>query len=295
MISSKVHKSVISKFIVEKLKNYLALAKYKLTLIVVITSVLGYLYAGGNMISWPFIVLFIAGFLVSGSANSINQILEQKYDAVMKRTMDRPLPAKRISDSEAWLFAGISGLTGTLLLWAFFGQTTALLGLISIITYAFVYTPLKRIHPIAVFVGAFPGALPPLIGYIAASGIINIDAVLLFLVQFLWQFPHFWAIAWLAFDDYKKAGYRLLPTGRKDDSVPIQSIFFILILIGVTIAAFVLNYASLTATIICIAASIAYLVPAIKLYGSKSNEDARALMFVSFAYLPIVFTALIIF
>ena len=295
MISSNTHTALISKTFVEKVKDYLALAKHKLTLTVVITSVLGFLFAGGKLFSLSFLILFVAGYLVTACANSINQILEQQYDSLMQRTKNRPLPTKRLSDIEAWLFSGITGLTGTFLLWMFFGQTPALLGLISIIAYAFVYTPLKRIHPIAVFVGAFPGALPPMIGYIAVSGVLNLDAVMLFAFQFLWQFPHFWAIAWLAFDDYKVAGYRLLPTGRKDLSVPIQSIFFIGLLIVIGIASYYFGLISLVAAIIATIASIVYLVPAVKLYQSQSNEDARKLMFVSFVYLPIVSTSLILF
>lgn len=295
MIRSNTHTGILSKAFAEKVKDFLALAKHKLSLTVVITSVLGFLFAGGKLFSLSFLILFIAGFMVTASANAINQILEQQYDSLMKRTMNRPLPTKRLSDIQAWLFSGITGLAGTFLLWAYFGQIPALLGLISIIAYAFVYTPLKRIHPIAVFVGAFPGALPPLIGYIAATGVVNAEAIMLFAIQFLWQFPHFWAIAWLAFDDYKKAGYRLLPTGHKDLSVPTQSIFFIALLIGIAIVAYSYGFISIIACIITVLVSVVYLIPAIKLYHSQSNEDARALMFVSFVYLPIVFTALILF
>lgn len=285
----------ITELVSGRITDYLALAKNKLTLIVVVTSMLGYLFAGAPLFSWSFVALFIGGYLVSASANSINQILEKEFDAVMKRTMNRPLPQRRISDVEAWLFAGITGLSGTFILWAYFGQTAALLGLISIISYAFVYTPLKRVHPIAVFVGAFPGALPPVIGYMAATGVFNVEALLLFAFQFLWQFPHFWAIAWLAFDDYKKAGYKLLPTGQKDLSVPIQSIFFIVLLLLISLVPYLMEFTSIWGSVVCFMASLLYLYPAVKLYKSKSNDDARQLMFASFIYLPIVFTSLILF
>lgn len=285
----------LSQFVRSKWQDYMLLAKHKLNAIVVITSVLGFVYAGSPVLSFDLLWLFVAGFLVTASANAINEILEKEYDAMMKRTQNRPLPAQRMSDTEAWLFAGLTGVIGLILLWYVFNQTAALLGAISIISYAFVYTPLKRIHPISVFVGAIPGALPPLIGYIAYTGVFNEEALLLFAFQFLWQFPHFWAIAWLAFEDYKVAGYKLLPTGKKDLSVPIQSIFFIVLLAGLSILPYMMGNLSIWGCVISFIASIAYLIPAIKLLRTREDKDARALMFASFLYLPIVFTALILF
>lgn len=281
-------------FIRTKVQDYLALSKHKLSLIVVITSLCGYLFAGGSLFSLSSLLLFIGGFLVTASANTINQILEKEYDAMMKRTKSRPLPQGRMSDFEAWLFAGASGILGIILLWITFNANAALLAALSILSYAFFYTPMKRIHPIAVFIGAFPGALPPLIGYVAFANQFNIEAFLFFTIQFLWQFPHFWAIGWLGFDDYKKAGYKLLPSGEKDASVPVQSIIFVFMLILVSVLPYVLGVTSLLSSIICVIASTVYLVPAVQLLESESDKDAKSLMFVSFAYLPIVFTALIL-
>lgn len=277
-----------------KVQDYLALSKHKLSLIVVLTALCGYLFAGGRLFTLSSLWLSIGGFLVTASANTINQILEKEYDCLMKRTQNRPLPQKRMSDFEAWLFAGLTGLVGIVLLWVVFNANAALLSAISILSYAFFYTPMKRVHPIAVFIGAFPGALPPLIGYIAFVNQFNVDAFLLFSIQFLWQFPHFWAIGWLGFDDYKKAGYKLLPSGEKDSSVPVQSIIFVFLLILLSVVPYVIGISSMLSSIVCVVASTVYLVPAVKLLESESDQDAKSLMFVSFAYLPIVFTALIL-
>ena len=296
MISRQTYTaSSILRLVGLKVQDYLALSKHKLTMTVVFTSALGFLIGGASFLSFNFFFLLLGGFLVTASANAMNQVLEKDFDAMMKRTMNRPLPTKRIGDTEGWLFAGLAGTIGTIILWSFFGPTCALLGIISIVSYAFIYTPLKRIHPIAVFIGAFPGALPPVIGYIAATGQMNVEALLLFGFQFLWQFPHFWAIAWLAFDDYKKAGYRLLPTGKKDLSVPVQSILFIALLGILSFIPYVLDITSILASTICFLATVFYLVPAVRLFYSRSNEDAKKLMFASFIYLPIVFTAFILF
>ncbi len=273
--------------------DYLALAKNKLNLIVTLTAVFGFLFAGGAKpgdVLW----LFLGGYLVTASANTINQIIEKDYDALMKRTMNRPLPQGRVKVIEAWLFAGITGVLGLLVLYFAFNITAAFLGALSLLSYAFIYTPLKRIHPIAVFVGAIPGALPPLIGYVAATGQLTIEAFVLFFFQFLWQFPHFWAIAWLAFEDYQKAGYKLLPSGDKDRAVAIQSILFVIMMVVLSFVPYFLGMTGILGTIIAVVASIVYGVPAVRLSKSLDNKDARQLMFASFAYLPIVFAGLIL-
>jgi protoheme IX farnesyltransferase len=160
------------------------------------------------------LLLFVAGMLVTGSANAINQVIEKDTDAIMKRTAKRPVASGRMSVKEAMSFAIVAGITGVFILWHFFNYQSALIGLFSLLLYGLVYTPLKKINSIAVLIGAIPGALPCLIGWVAAYGnddIAWIGAWIVFGIQFFWQFPHFWAIAWLAHQDYTVAGFKLLP------------------------------------------------------------------------------------
>lgn len=273
--------------------DYLALAKFKLNISVVITSVLGFLFAGGAA---PGDVLWLVtgGFLVIASANTINQIIERDFDAMMKRTMNRPLPQKRVSLVEAWLFAGITGLFGVVILWVAFNQLAAVLGALSLFSYAFIYTPLKRIHPISVFVGAIPGALPPMIGYVAAAGVLNIEAVILFTFQFLWQFPHFWAIAWLTIDDYNKANFKVLPGNKRSKRVAVEALFVTLVLIAFSFVPYYFGMTSLWAAILCAIVGVVYALPAMKLVKKLDEKSARQLMFASFLYVPIVFILIIL-
>jgi len=273
--------------------DYLALAKYKLNISVVITSVLGFAFAGGAA-AGDVLWLIIGGFLVIASANTINQIIEKDYDALMKRTQNRPLPQGRVTITEAWLFAGITGLAGIVVLWFAFNQLAAMLGALSLFSYAFIYTPLKRVHPISVFVGAIPGALPPMIGYVAATGVLNIDAIILFTFQFLWQFPHFWAIAWLTIDDYNKANFKLLPGNKRSKRVAIEALTVNIVLVGFAFVPFLFGMTSIWASIICAIFGLLYALPAVKLVKRLDEKSARQLMFASFFYMPFVFLTLII-
>ena len=204
-----------------KLIDYNQLIKMRLTFTVVLSAVLGYLIAVQTGIqAQAILALTLGGFLVVGSANGINQIIEKDFDSKMLRTSDRPLATNRMSVLEAGVFCTILGITGVFVLGTYLNQLSALLGLASLISYAFIYTPLKRYSSFAVFVGAFPGAVPPLLGWVAATGVIDMGGITLFAIQFIWQFPHFWAIAWILDDDYKRAGYYLLPSkeGRNKKS-----------------------------------------------------------------------------
>lgn len=175
--------------------------KFRLSFIVVFSAGIGYVFAGGDM--HYFGLFLLAGFLITAASNALNQIIEVETDKLMGRTANRPLPAGRMQSTEAIIAAGTMGISGIVLMWILFNPISALLGALSLLSYAFIYTPIKRISPLAVFVGAFPGAVPPLIGWAAATGSIGEMAIILFVIQFMWQFPHFWAIAWVAFDDYK--------------------------------------------------------------------------------------------
>lgn len=268
------------------------LVKFRLTLMVVVSSALAYLISAGLAFEWAYLsLLFVGGFLVSGAANGINQVLEQEYDAIMERTKNRPLAAGRMKTSEAVMFSGIILVLGIICL-GLINPLTAFLGMISFVLYAFLYTPLKRYSTLSVAVGAIPGALPVLIGVVAHSGTLTVLGITLFLVQFLWQFPHFWAIAYLSFDDYDKAGYKLLPksaNGTIDRNLGMYSATYCL-LIFPTIAwgyysGIDTSILALVGIVIC---TVIYTAMSLKLQFKPSRGTALRLMFSSFFYLPLV-------
>lgn len=239
--------------------------------------------------------LSLGGYLVTGAANAFNQVLERDYDALMTRTKNRPLAAKRMEPSEAILAAGLMSIAGILIFLWRFNELAAVTSALSLVSYAFVYTPLKRESPAAVWVGAIPGALPMMIGWIAATGNLGYEAILLFSIQFFWQFPHFWAIAWVSDEDYRKGGFKLLPSeGGKDKATALQCIAYALMLLP-------LAFASMKAGLVgpwgggtMFLAGIFYVYKSYKLYQTVGDKEARALMFSSFVYLPIVLAALMI-
>jgi protoheme IX farnesyltransferase len=266
------------------------LVKLRLSLLVVFTSVLGYLIAANGAFSWTHLILLsVAGMLTSGAANALNQALEKEYDIHMTRTKDRPVAAGRMKSSEAVMFAGISCLIGITIL-ALFNPITAFLGMLSLITYAFVYTPLKRYSTIAVAVGAIPGALPILIGFTSFTGSITMFALALFAIQYLWQFPHFWSIGYLSFEDYKNAGYKLLPSrdGIIDKNLGLHSAMYALLIIPIALIAFIIDGGSFVPVGITLTFTIVYAVLSYKMYKDQDRKSALLVMFGSFFYLPIV-------
>lgn len=288
MSRTRTHKITPSTF--TKKDDYVMLVKLRLSLLVVFTSVIGFIIASGGQIELvPMIMLSIAGILVTGAANALNQVLEKDYDIHMERTKDRPIAAGRMKSSEAVMFAGISCLIGISML-ALFNPLTALLGMLSLITYAFVYTPLKRYSTIAVAVGAIPGALPVLIGYTAWTGEITVIAIVLFAIQFLWQFPHFWSIGFLAFEDYQKAGYKLLPVqdGVMDKNVGLYAAVYAALVIPAVIWCYYLGFGSMAAMVIAVLSSLVYTWCSINMFRKNNRKSALLLMFSSFFYLPIV-------
>jgi protoheme IX farnesyltransferase len=272
-----------------KVRHYIALLKFRLSATVVFSGTFGYLMAVENTIEWFKLVLFILGsFSITGAANIINQIIEKDIDKLMKRTKDRPLPTCALSVQEAILFASILGIVGTATLALFFNVATAGFALLSLILYAFIYTPLKQINPISVLVGAFPGALPPLIGWVAITGQVSIEALVLFAIQFIWQFPHFWAIAWLGDEDYKKAGLKMLPSSGKSIHTSLQMVLYTMLLLPLGMLP---NYLGMTGNIsiwIASSCSILFLWQNIVLVRLGTNKAALRIMFASFFYLPIV-------
>jgi heme o synthase len=273
-----------------KIRSFIELLKVRLSLLVAFSCAFGYGLATVGSTHWSTLGwLFFGGFLLSGASVIINQIIERDLDKLMTRTRHRPIPTERVTISEAWIFAIACLLASTIILWLVTNPLTVSLSLVSMVLYSFVYTLLKRVGPIAVFVGAIPGALPPLLGWIAATGSISHEALIIFGIQFIWQFPHFWAIAWVADDDYKKAGFKLLPSGGgKDLNTAIQIMIYTLFLIplGLLPSTFGITgtYSALVATL----CGVAFLAQTFSLMKTGSRQSALRIMFGSFIYLPVV-------
>jgi protoheme IX farnesyltransferase len=272
------------------MKDFIKLIKFRLTFLVVFSASISFIIGNKvtGIIHWgDWLKLVIGGFLITGAANGFNEIIEKDWDRLMKRTADRPLPSGRMTNGQALILSLGMGLCGTYLLGSL-NLLTGYLSIFAIVLYAFVYTPMKRKSPFAVFVGAIPGALPPLIGYVAAYGRIDEIAVILFLVQFVWQFPHFWAIAWVLDDDYKLAGFRLLPTQNRDRTSAIVTFVVTLILVPVSLLPTIYKYGGNYVGIISLVCSVIFLYQAFNLLRKLTIPSARQLMFGSFLYLPIV-------
>jgi protoheme IX farnesyltransferase len=280
--------------VLQKVEDYKLLVKFRLSLLVVFSALGAFFIAKGGAISFEeFAVLGLGGFFVTGAANALNQILEKDYDRLMQRTANRPLPTGRMSVPEAILSAGLMSIAGLALL-ASFNPMTSVLGSLSLLMYAFVYTPMKRVSPVAVLIGAVPGALPMMIGCVAAEGGLTGLAIVLFGIQFLWQFPHFWAIAWVSYEDYARAGFFLLPSpnGQRDKNTGLQSMFYAIGLVFLGFLPYLMGVVGIVSTVVLLASNLAYIYYAWKLYQDCSNEAARRLMFCSFFYLPVAMMAL---
>ena len=274
------------------MKDIAALFKVRLGFFVVMSAILGWFMAVETLDLKSFLLLTIGGYLLTGASNGLNQVIEKRVDGLMERTAERPLPAGRMEPWQAILYSVLAGIIGLGCLFTL-NPLSGWLGVAALVSYAFIYTPLKSRSTLSVFVGAFPGALPPMIGYVAATGDFGIEPGTLFAVQFMWQFPHFWAIAWLAHDDYQKAGYHMLPfrAGRTQESA-----WQILMYTAFCIPASLLPWALPTgspmvgniALGVAILCGIGFMIPAIRLYRTLDRKHARQLMFASFAYLPVV-------
>lgn len=280
----------VSSFIAMKLKSYYELLKVRLSFLVAFSSGFGFILGNHGIGDWgTFLAFCFGGFLVSGGAITINQIKEVEYDKVMKRTMGRPLPTNRVGKVEASVFAVLLLFIGFSMLYLATNPLTVLISMLSMLLYSFVYTPLKRVGPIAVFVGAIPGALPPLLGWVAATGQISYEALIIFGIQFIWQFPHFWAIAWLADDDYKKAGFKLLPAkGKKDMRTAINIMIYTLFLLPLGLLPAIFGVAGINSAIIATICGVLFLVQTFSLMRDNSRKSALRIMYGSFLYLPIV-------
>jgi heme o synthase len=279
-----------------KFSAFLQLTKFRLGSLVVFSAVITYLTVVENIDWKQLAALCIGGFLVTSAANGFNQIIEKDLDKLMDRTKNRPMPTGALSVAEAMIFCAILGIGGTILLWVYTNALSGILGFVSIVLYALVYTPLKRITPFSVFVGAFPGAIPTLIGAVAATegfGHITFFAILLFSIQFFWQFPHFWSLAWFNDEDYRKANFYMLPSsGGKDDVSKFQILLYTVMLLIVSIMPFVFHFVGLLSISAVVVSGLAMLLQAYNFYRLSTDEQAKKLFFVTLIYLPVVQLAL---
>jgi protoheme IX farnesyltransferase len=289
----------------KKIKDYLQLVKLSLSIMVVFSSVMSFALTKGSEDYenfWKMIfLLFAGGMLVTGSANAINQVVEKDTDAQMKRTSKRPVAAGRMSETEGWIFAILTGALGVFILGHFFNWLAAGLAAFSLFLYAFIYTPLKKVNSIAVLMGAVPGALPCLIGWAAGDNNLGTGGWVLFAFQFFWQFPHFWAIAWVSHQDYSAVGFKLLPaTEGPTKFTAMQAIMYSVLLIPVTVAPYytgMCNYNNTQGIISLILIGLANLFMVgrcIMLYKKMDVGSARKVMFGSYMYLPVVMLAFLL-
>jgi protoheme IX farnesyltransferase len=281
----------IGRRLMSRVRDIGQLMKFTLSFTVVFSSVVCYLMVPDLT---SVLLLFTAGMLVTGSANAINQATEKDTDALMKRTSSRPVASGRMSVDMAWTFALITGVSGIVLMASYFNATSAVLSAFSLFMYGFVYTPLKKVHSIAVLVGAIPGALPCLIGWVAGSEDFSAGGWILFALQFVWQFPHFWAIAWVVYADYGKAGFKLLPSAEGPTKyAAIQAVLYSVILIPIGVLPYFFGMSGLTSLVIVLIANLYMLWRCLALFRKMDVGSARGVMFSSYIYLPVVLLALL--
>lgn len=278
----------------QKVRDFGELVKFRLSLTVVYSAVMAYLIASTGVTNWvAVLILAVGGFCVAGAANALNQVLERDYDKLMKRTANRPLAAGRMTISEAVMLAGLLSIIGLILL-ATFNPWASFFGVIALLSYAFLYTPMKRISPSAIAIGAFPGALPMLIGCVAFEGELTSLAFALFAIQFFWQFPHFGAISWLGFEDYQKAGFKFVASqnGERDLTIGLQGFLYALCLVPVGLIPFLTGATGVVSAVVMGVLAIIYAWFGWNLYRSNDRKSAVMLMFSSFFYLPFALTVL---
>lgn len=289
MITGQIESLTGISFAAAKAKAYWELLKFRLSFLVAFSCAFGFVLASAQVDWMVLAMLFAGGFLLSGSSVTINQILEKDLDKLMSRTVNRPLPTGRVSVNEAVTVAAVCFVAGVSILIIYTNPFTTALSVLSLVLYAFVYTPLKRVGPIAVFVGAIPGALPPLLGWTASTGIISHEALIIFGIQFIWQFPHFWAIAWVSDDDYKKAGFKLLPSGgKKDLNTAVQIMIYTMFLIPLGLLPATFGITGINSAIVATLCGVVFFALTFSLMKSGDRRSALKIMFGSFLYLPIV-------
>lgn len=279
-----------------KLRAYIELLKPRLSFLVAFSSGFGFILgSAGGVEILQLLMLMLGGFFVSGASVIVNQVMEKDFDAIMGRTSSRPIPSGKLSVEQSLVFGCGVGVIGIILLYISTNPITVILSFISFLLYAFVYTPLKRVGPIAVFVGAIPGALPPFIGWVAATGVMGYEPGILFGIQFVWQFPHFWAIAWVSDEDYKKAGFKLLPgNGKRDMATAVNIMIYTLFLLPLGLLPTYFGITGMTSALVALVCGILFLAQTFTLLKDNSHKSALRIMFGSFIYLPIVQIAFLI-
>ncbi len=271
----------------KKIKMYMDFVKFRLSALVILSALSGYLFVGASD-RWEIFYLMLGGFLVTAASNGSNQIWERELDKLMNRTGKRPLPQGDMSVTEGLIIVFLCLVSGSWMLHQL-NLASMVLGLFAFVSYVFIYTPMKRISTWAVFVGAFPGAIPPMLGAVAGSDSFGLVPGVLFFVQFVWQFPHFWAIAWVVFDDYKQAGFHLLPSkGGKNKASAFQIAAYSLALIPFSLLPWLMGWCGTVTFVVAGSMSILFFLQSYKLMLSLETKDAKRLMFASFIYLPII-------
>ena len=271
-----------------RLNDFKAITKMGLSLSVVFSCISGYLLAAEDINISIILLLALGGYCMVGASNVFNQIIERELDGLMQRTKSRPIPMKKISIVNSFIIAVLLTLAGLTILYSI-NERTAMFAAVSIFIYTSVYTPLKQITPLSVFAGAIPGAIPFMLGWVACTGEFGIEPGVLFMIQFFWQFPHFWAIAWFLDDDYKKAGFKMLPTGEKDKGTALQIIAYITWTILICIAPAIFNTGRLNisnyAAVLIVIIGMIFLYYGFRLFKNQSSKEARKLMLVSILFL----------
>ena len=275
--------------ILMNIRLFFELIKFRLSFLVTFSAVFGFLLSSNYINYFSLSILIISGFFITGSSIINNQIIEKDSDKLMNRTKNRPLPTNKISSRNALFISLALSITGLILMVLFLNKLTALLSFFSLIIYTFLYTPLKKVGPIAVFVGAIPGALPPLIGWAASTNDISLEALIIFSIQFIWQFPHFWAIAWVCDDDYKRAGFKLLPNnGKKNFSTAVNIMTYTMFLIPLGLLPTIFGITGLISGVVAVVCAILFLIQTLRLIKDYSKTSALRIMFGSLIYLPVV-------
>lgn len=272
-------------------KIFKELTKFRLSLTVLFSAITGYFLAIDSINYFNLLLLFFGGFFVTAGANSFNQIIEREYDALMIRTNKRPIPAKKISLNNAILFSTIISILGFILL-----NTISFkcfyLGLLSFLFYIYIYTPLKRKSSLAIFFGAIPGAMPCLLGWVAAVNDFSLASGVLFAVQFFWQFPHFIAISWIRDEEYKNAKFKMMPGEIKGYLAPSIAVFFTVLMIVTTVIPFFYNIEGFKISqynlVLILFLGIFFLFKSFTFLKSKKDNAARKMLLFSYIYLPVV-------
>jgi protoheme IX farnesyltransferase len=295
MMQMEESKGKEASMVSSKLKDYQQLMKFTLSFTVVFSSVVCYLLVPGiDFDIIEVLLLFAGGMLVTGAANAINQIAEKDTDAMMKRTASRPLASGRMTVDEAATFSVVAAVFGIFIIGLTFNWTAAGIAGFSLFLYGFIYTPLKKIHSISVLVGAIPGALPCLIGWAAGDADLGVGGWILFSLQFFWQFPHFWAIAWVAHEDYTRAGFRMLPSrGGPTKYAAVQAILYSVLLLPIGVLPMVFGMSGMVSMVVVTLANLVMVWQCMRLFREMDVKAARRVMFTSYIYLPVVLLALL--